>query len=129
MLLTVFRNHTPRPVGAVFLYSVIKLVPYILRIVSFLYVYVLYRILKIAKNADSIRNAIVCYGTFIYLLMHLLINLMGTLALIPLTGVPLPFLSYGGSFNMNVILILFVVERVAIENKQNAEKRELALLK
>ena len=42
MLLTELRNHTPRPVGAVFLYSVIKLVPYILRIVSFLYVYVLY---------------------------------------------------------------------------------------
>ena len=90
------------------------------------YVYMLYRILKIAKNADSIRNAIVCYGTFIYLLMHLLINLMGTLALIPLTGVPLPFLSYGGSFNMNVVVMLFVVQRIAVENKQNAEKRALA---
>ena len=90
------------------------------------YVYMLYRILKIAKNADSIRNAIVCYGTFIYLLMHLLINLMGTLALIPLTGVPLPFLSYGGSFNMNVVAMLFVVQRIAVENKQNAEKRALA---
>ena len=90
------------------------------------YVYMLYRILKIAKNADSIRNAIVCYGTFIYLLMHLLINLMGTLALVPLTGVPLPFLSYGGSFNMNVVAMLFVVQRIAVENKQNAEKRALA---
>lgn len=90
------------------------------------YVYMLYRILKIAKNADSIRNAIVCYGTFIYLLMHLLINLMGTLALIPLTGVPLPFLSYGGSFNMNVVAMLFVVQRIAVESKQNAEKRALA---
>lgn len=90
------------------------------------YVYMLYRILKIAKNADSIRNAIVCYGTFIYLLMHLLINLMGTLALIPLTGVPLPFLSYGGSFNLNVVAMLFVVQRIAVENKQNAEKRALA---
>ena len=93
------------------------------------YVYLLYRILKIAKAADSIRNALICYGTFIYILLHLLINFMGILALIPLTGVPLPFLSYGGSFNMNIILILFVVERISIENKQNAEKRELALLK
>ena len=92
------------------------------------YAYILYRILKIAKEADSIRNAIICYGTFIYILLHLLINFMGILALIPLTGVPLPFLSYGGSFNMNVILVLFAVERVAIENKQNAEKREMARL-
>ena len=35
-------------------------------------------------------------GVFLYLLFHILINLMGILALIPLTGVPLPFLSYGG---------------------------------
>lgn len=95
-------------------------------LVIFGYVYMLYRIIKIAKNADCIRNSIICYGTFIYLLMHLLINLMGTLALIPLTGVPLPFLSYGGSFNMNVIAMLFVVQRIAIENKQNVEKRALA---
>ncbi len=93
------------------------------------YGYILYRILKIAKSADCIRNALICYGAFIVILLHLLVNLLGTLALIPLTGVPLPFLSYGGSFNMNIILILFVVERVAIENKQNQEKRELALLK
>ena len=92
------------------------------------YGYILYRILKIAKAADSIRNAIICYGTVIYILLHLLINFMGILALIPLTGVPLPFLSYGGSFNMNLIAILFVVERVSIENKQNAEKREMARL-
>lgn len=90
------------------------------------YAYMLYRILKIAKEADSIRNAIICYGTFIYIFLHLLINFLGILAVIPLTGVPVPFLSYGGSFNMNVIAILFVVERVAIENKQNAEKRALA---
>ncbi len=90
------------------------------------YAYMLYRIIKIAKNADCIRNSIICYGTFVYLLLHLLINLMGTLALIPLTGVPLPFLSYGGSFNLNVIAMLFVVQRIAVENKQNAEKRALA---
>ena len=34
----------------------------------------------------------------------------------PLTGVPLPFLSYGGSFNLNVIFLLFLCERVSIES-------------
>lgn len=97
-------------------------------IVIFGYAVLLYRILCIAKGCDSMRNALICYGTFIYLLLHLLVNFMGVLALIPLTGVPLPFLSYGGSFNMNVILILFVVERISIENKQSEERRELALL-
>jgi len=92
------------------------------------YGYMLYRILKIAKSADSVRNAVICYGTFVYILLHLLINFMGTLALIPLTGVPVPFLSYGGSFNMNVVVMMFIVERVSIENKQNAEKRALANL-
>ena len=42
-------------------------------------------------------------------------NWFGILELILLTGIPLPFLSYGGSFNINVILILFVVERVTID--------------
>ena len=90
------------------------------------YIIILYRILRIAKKADSIRNSMICYGTFLYLLMHLMINLMGSLALIPLTGVPLPFLSYGGSFNINVIFMIFIVQRIAIENKQNAEKRALS---
>lgn len=92
------------------------------------YVYILYRILKLAKQADLLRNAIICYGTFIYLLLHLIINLMGTLALIPLTGVPVPFLSYGGSFNMNVIAMYFIVLRVSVENRMSHEKKAIASL-
>jgi len=93
------------------------------------YVFILYRILKIAKNASTTRGMILSYGTFLLILMHLLVNLLGVLALIPLTGVPLPFLSYGGSFSINVILMIFVVERVAIENNNAKVKRELESLK
>lgn len=81
------------------------------------YGYILWRILKIAKNSENLRNSIICYGTFIFILLHILINLLGVFALIPLTGVPLPLLSYGGSFNLNVIILLFLVQRVQIENK------------
>ncbi len=93
------------------------------------YIFILYRILKIGKEAKgNIRNMILCYGTFAFILLHLIVNLMGVLALIPLTGVPLPFLSYGGSFTINLILMLFVIQRVAIENKNTKLKRELTYL-
>ena len=90
------------------------------------YMIMLWRILKIAREAENLRLSILAYGVFLYLLFHILINLMGILALIPLTGVPLPFLSYGGSFTINVVIMLFVVQRVNIENKTIKTKREMA---
>ena len=41
----------------------------------------------------------------------------GVMGLIPLTGVPLPFLSYGGSFLICLVVSLTIVQRVAIESK------------
>lgn len=89
------------------------------------YVFMLYRILKIAKEANNLRNSILAYGTFIYITIHLLINLLGVLAIIPLTGVPVPLLSYGGSYTINVVIMLFVVQRVAIETKNSKAKKEI----
>ena len=47
---------------------------------------------------------------------------MGILALIPLTGVPVPFLSYGGSFYINLIFLLFLNQRVMIETNNSKTK-------
>lgn len=89
------------------------------------YFIILFIVLKIAKEAYNIRNSILAYGVFIYLLAHILINLLGVLGLIPLTGVPLPFLSYGGSYNFNLIICLFIVERVNIENKLDKKRKKI----
>ena len=90
------------------------------------YAFMLYRILRIAKKSSTLNGAILCYGTFIYMLTHILINLLGILALIPLTGVPLPLLSYGGSFTINIIVMLFIVQRVSIENNNHEIKQTIA---
>ena len=92
------------------------------------YAYILSRILKIAKTSENLRCSILAYGTFWYFTLHILVNLLGVLALIPLTGVPLPFLSYGGSFTLNAIIMFFVVERVNVENNINKTKREIKSL-
>ncbi len=93
------------------------------------YIFILYRILKIAKSAYNLRCSILAYGAFWFLTFHIVINLCGVLAILPLTGVPLPFMSYGGSSTINFIAMIFIVERVAIENnmtKYNLELKKLA---
>ena len=82
------------------------------------YMFILYRIIKIAKRATNIRNSLICYGVFVYLLSHIMINLLGVTGVIPLTGVPLPFLSYGGSYAICLMIVLGLVQRVSIETNK-----------
>jgi len=84
--------------------------------VLLLYVFLLARIIIVAHNSTNNRNAIMCYGVAFYIFLHIAINLMGVLGLMPMTGVPLPFLSYGGSFTICLVVALTIVQRVAIEN-------------
>lgn len=90
--------------------------------IIFLYLFMLYRILRIARNATNIGNAIIAYGVFAYLLFHIGINLMGVLNIGPLTGVPLPFLSYGGSYTITLIFAMGLVERVHYETYKKKSK-------
>ena len=78
---------------------------------------VLWRIFLIAKRSSTTRGTLLCYGIFCYILLHILINLGGLLGLMPLTGVPLPFLSYGGSYLMCLIASIAIVLRVDLETK------------
>ncbi len=86
------------------------------------YMYVLYRIIKIGKNSYTNRGAVICYGVAVYIFIHIAVNLMGLLGLMPMTGVPLPFVCYGGSFTMCLMFALTFVQRVNIETKIRDEK-------
>lgn len=93
--------------------------------IIFLYCLMLFRILKISLNASNLSGSIIAFGSFTFLLLHLLINFLGVLALMPLTGIPIPFLSYGGSFYINVIFVLFLTQRVQIESYNSKKKKIL----
>lgn len=83
---------------------------------------VIWRILLIGKNSFTTRGALICYGFATIIFAHIIINLGGIFGLIPLTGVPLPFISYGGTFTLMLIGMLSVVQRINIENKEKQEK-------
>ena len=87
-----------------------------------LYGIVLYRIAVIGAKASTLRGRYICVGILSYIFVHIFINLGGMFGLIPLTGVPLPFLSYGGSFVLSLLASLAIVQRVCIESKNKKIK-------
>lgn len=80
-----------------------------------LYVFLLFRIILVGKRCLNNRDALICYGAAFYIFVHIMVNLCGVFGILPMTGVPLPFMSYGGSYTWCLIIILTIVQRINIE--------------
>lgn len=94
-------------------------------IIILLYLVIIYKVYVIAKKATNLQASLLAYGVCIYIFLHVAINLIGVMGIGPLTGVPLPFLSYGGSYTINLFISLAIAQRVAIEsNKQRKKKNK-----
>ena len=94
-------------------------------VIILILIVIIYRVLLLAKKSINVQNALICYGVACYIFLHVVINLVGVLGLLPLTGVPLPFLSYGGSFALTLSISLAIVQRISIENYNYMQKKVL----
>ena len=86
-------------------------------VILIVYFIMIWRIIMLARKSYNIQGSIICYGVATLISLHIIINLGGVLGIIPLTGIPLPFFSYGGSFMINLLICLGLVQRVSVENK------------
>ena len=75
---------------------------------------VLWRILRNAQLARDGFGTLICAGVFVMLLFQVFQNAGMNLKLMPITGVPLPFVSYGGSSLLTSLLAIGLVQSVAI---------------
>lgn len=83
--------------------------------VILIYVIILWRLVKLAERLPDPFSGIVVFGIIGAWLTHILVNIGMTLGVMPITGIPLPFLSYGGSFLLASYIALGVAQRVALE--------------
>lgn len=74
----------------------------------FLYSLLLIRILQLAENQKDIFARVFGYSIFSVLTFHYMVNIAMTLGMFPVIGIPLPFISYGGSSLLSFCLLLFV---------------------
>ena len=96
-------------------------------LIILLYLLIIYRLYKIARQSTNLYNSLLSYGICVYFFLHIGINLTGIMGLAPLTGVPLPFLSYGGSYTISLMCAIGIAERVAIESYNKKKKKEKKL--
>jgi rod shape determining protein RodA len=83
-----------------------------------LLMFVIYRCLRAARMARDSFGALISYGVAILLLFQGAFNIGMNLNLFPVSGLPLPFLSYGGSSLLTSLLGIGLVESVILRHKQ-----------
>jgi cell division protein FtsW len=86
------------------------------------YAIILKRIFDISSKATNDKGRYMALGVGVYIFIHIFLNLGGLFAIMPLTGVPLPFLTYGGSYAISLCVALAIVQRVHIETKNQILK-------
>jgi cell division protein FtsW len=91
-------------------------------IVLVLFGYLLYRLVVIAQNAPDLYGTLMVSGIFAHISLQVILNICVVLNLIPTTGVTLPFVSYGGTSVMFLMiemgLALSVSKRIRYEEQE-----------
>ncbi len=88
--------------------------------------FLMWRIMEVGIHADSQFNALVCFGVVTMIFTETLFNVGAVLGLLPITGVTLPFISYGGSSMIVLTAALGLVLNIsAAEKKALVESRSV----
>lgn len=73
---------------------------------------VLFNGIRIAGLARDRLGTLIAVGVTVLFLVHVFVNIAMTIGLVPITGIPLPFISYGGSFVLSCCLLQGLVQSV-----------------
>ena len=84
-------------------------------IVLTLFFFLLFKIINIASNSKNVFESLVLVGTSALLLFQIFINIGMTTGLVPVTGLPLPFISYGGSSLLAMMILMGLVQSASRE--------------
>ena len=86
-------------------------------LVLFFWGVIFYRLIRAAKMMKDNFSLFFILGTSALFFIHLIINVGMNIGIVPVTGISLPFLSYGGSFLLTSLLLIGIVQGMIIRNQ------------
>jgi rod shape determining protein RodA len=85
-------------------------------IVILLLIFIVIRCIKIAQRATNVFGSLIAYAFGVLIFFQSLVNIGVNLNVLPVTGLTLPFVSYGGSSLLSLMLGIGMVESVAMHS-------------
>ena len=86
--------------------------------VLFLYFILLYRTIMISRSSGDAFGSLLACGIFSMWLFQIFINVGMTLGIMPVTGIPLPFMSYGGSALLMNLICVGILMNIYLRRKK-----------
>ncbi|NQT47243.1 MAG: rod shape-determining protein RodA [Candidatus Omnitrophica bacterium] len=82
-------------------------------ILLFLYLLLIWRILRIATGTQDLYGQLLCVGVATMISFQIIVNIAMTIGLMPVVGMPLPLISYGGSSLLNTMIGMGILMSVS----------------
>ena len=79
--------------------------------------FIIWRCLRAAQRARDVSGAVIAYGVATLIFFQGVVNIGVNMNIVPVSGLPLPFISYGGSGLTSLMLGIGLVESVALRHK------------
>ena len=84
-----------------------------------LYVALILRLMRMGERIKEPFGRVYCYSVAAMLLLHVLVNIGMTIGLMPVMGIPLPLMSYGGSSLLAFSLLIMIAIRLDASTSDN----------
>ncbi|MFC1613024.1 putative lipid II flippase FtsW [Patescibacteria group bacterium] len=115
--------YLPEPVGDSIFAIIAEEMGFIICIVViFAFLYLMMRGLNIAKNAPDNFGKFLVIGIIAWFIIQALLNIGGMMSLLPMTGVPLPLISYGGSSLLTCMAGLGIIVNISMQTTDKSLK-------
>lgn len=75
-----------------------------------------FRLINVGLGARDNYSKFIVLGAILIFLVHFLVNIGSNLGVMPVTGIPLPFFSYGGSSLLTIAILASIIQHIKIES-------------
>jgi len=82
------------------------------------FLFILFRLASIGSRARDNYSRLIVLGTGCLLVFHFLVNVGSNVGILPVTGIPFPFLSYGGSSVLTIAILIGIIEHIKLESSR-----------
>jgi rod shape determining protein RodA len=93
-------------------------------IVLSLFALLIWRMLRILTLAKNLYGALLAAGIAAMMMTQVFVNVGGNLGIMPITGIPLPLMSYGGSSVMVTLIALGLLQSIYVQAREAASAKE-----